>query len=208
MPIRISVPAVPFRDAAANGSLFTAPVGGVAVLVALVTLGWAVRAVHSWRRLRHVPGPALARWSSLWMVKRLSSGRFHEAMCEVMEEYGEFLSPGDSFFVQPHSSHGHVGFGAPSRAVRSRAVLCSCQAGVDQLPGPLVRIGPNELTCSDPDVLRRMSAARSLYTKGEFYETGRIIPGHDNIVTQRDDAKHKALRAQMTNAVCAPPRSR
>jgi hypothetical protein len=46
-----------------------------------------------------------------------------------------------------------------------------------------------------------MSAARSLYTKGDFYETGRIIPGYDNIVTQRDDVKHKALRAQMTNAV-------
>ncbi|KAK1833684.1 cytochrome P450 monooxygenase lolP1 [Podospora conica] len=157
MPIRISVPAVQFPHVTATGtvaaSVLTAPVASVAVLVGLLTLGWAVRAVRSWRRLRHVPGPALAQWSSLWMVKRLSSGRFHEAMCEVMEEYG-----------------------------------------------PLVRIGPNELTCSDPDVLRRMSAARSLYTKGEFYETGRIIPGYDNIVTQRDDVKHKALRAQMTNA--------
>lgn len=97
-------------------------------------------------------------------------------------------------------------FGAPSPSRRSRAVLlCICAAGVDQLPGPLVRIGPNELTCSDPDVLRRMSAARSLYTKGDFYKTGRIIPGYDNIVTQRDDGKHKALRAQMTNAVCPLP---
>lgn len=140
MPIRISVPAVPFRDAAATGSLFTAPVGGVAVLVALVTLGWVVRAVHSWRRLRHVPGPALARWSSLWMVKRLSSGRFHEAMCEVMDEYGKsiyLLSPGHLSFVQPHSRRPPTCVSAPHpRAVdlelyccvSVQPVLTNCQA--------------------------------------------------------------------------------
>lgn len=125
MPIRISVPAVLFRDAAATRSLFTAPVGGVAVLVALVTVGWVVRAVHSWRRLRHVPGPALARWSSLWMVKRLSSGRFHEAMCEVMEEYGEFfylLFPGHASFVQPHSRRRHVLHPVPEPLIWSRTV--------------------------------------------------------------------------------------
>ena len=66
--------------------------------------------------------------------------------------------------------------------------------------GPLVRIGPNDLLCTDPDTLRRICGARSTYTKGDFYETGRIIPGHDNIVTQRDEAKHKALRAKLSAA--------
>ncbi|KAK3347091.1 cytochrome P450 [Lasiosphaeria hispida] len=144
MPIQISVH---FSDLVG-----VVRVGGVAVLV-LLSVSWVVGAVRSWNRMRHIPGPALARWSSAWMVRKLSSGRFHEHMCEAMEEYG-----------------------------------------------PLVRIGPNELLCSDPEVLRRMSAARSLYTKGQFYETGRIIPGCDNVVTQRDEVKHKALRAQMSNA--------
>ncbi|KAK4189128.1 putative cytochrome P450 E-class, group I [Podospora australis] len=66
--------------------------------------------------------------------------------------------------------------------------------------GPLVRIGPNDLLCTDPDTLRRISAVRSLYTKGEFYETGRIIPGHNNVVSERDETKHKALRAKMAGA--------
>ncbi|KAK3319788.1 cytochrome P450 [Cercophora scortea] len=69
--------------------------------------------------------------------------------------------------------------------------------------GPLVRIGPNTLLCADPDTLRRMSSVRSLYTKGTFYESGRIIPGHDNIVSLRDEVMHKALRSKMAGAYSA-----
>ncbi|KAK3986615.1 cytochrome P450 [Cladorrhinum sp. PSN332] len=66
--------------------------------------------------------------------------------------------------------------------------------------GPLVRIGPNDLLCTEPDTIRRMSAARSLYTKGDFYESGRVIPGYENVVSQRNEAKHKELRAKMAGA--------
>ncbi|KAK0739351.1 cytochrome P450, partial [Apiosordaria backusii] len=66
--------------------------------------------------------------------------------------------------------------------------------------GPLVRIGPNDLLCTDPETLRRMSAVRSRYTKGVFYETGRIIPGCNNIGCERDEKRHKALRAKMGGA--------
>lgn len=71
--------------------------------------------------------------------------------------------------------------------------------------GPLVRIGPNELLSADPDVLRRMSAVRSLYTKGSFYESGRITPGVDNVVSMRDEEKHKEMRARMWTAVRVLP---
>ncbi|KAI9172175.1 Cytochrome P450 monooxygenase ABA1 [Paramyrothecium foliicola] len=64
--------------------------------------------------------------------------------------------------------------------------------------GPLVRIGPNELLCTDPEVVRHMAAVRGSYTKGEFYLSGRLTPGVDNVVSQRDEVKHKAMRAQMT----------
>lgn len=67
-----------------------------------------------------------------------------------------------------------------------------------------MRIGPNDLLCTDPGTLRRMSAVRSPYIKGDFYETGRINPGHDNVVSQRDEAKHKALRAKMGAGVGLP----
>ncbi|KAI0405811.1 cytochrome P450 [Xylaria palmicola] len=66
--------------------------------------------------------------------------------------------------------------------------------------GPLARIGPNDLVTSDPDVLRMMSAVRSPYTKGVFYETGRITPGEETVVSLRDEDAHRALRAKMGTA--------
>ncbi|KAI0907205.1 cytochrome P450 [Ustulina deusta] len=71
---------------------------------------------------------------------------------------------------------------------------------ISKVYGPLARIGPNELLSTDPDVLRKMSAVRSLYTKGVFYETGRITPENDTVVSLRDDEKHRALRAKMGTA--------
>ncbi|WDK10806.1 cytochrome P450 [Colletotrichum graminicola] len=67
--------------------------------------------------------------------------------------------------------------------------------------GPLARIGPNELLCTDPDSLRKISAVRSPYTKGDFYDSGRITPGVDNVVSMRDENEHKAMRARMAPAV-------
>lgn len=72
----------------------------------------------------------------------------------------------------------------------------------DNPAGPLVRIGPNEVISTDPEVLRMMSAVRSPYTKGLFYETGRIIPGEETVVSLRDEYAHKTLRAKMGTAVC------
>ncbi|KFA48553.1 hypothetical protein S40293_00417, partial [Stachybotrys chartarum IBT 40293] len=65
--------------------------------------------------------------------------------------------------------------------------------------GPLVRIGPNELLSTDPDVVRHMAAVRGTYTKGAFYTSGKITPGVDNVVSQRDEVKHKAMRAKMAS---------
>lgn len=67
--------------------------------------------------------------------------------------------------------------------------------------GPLVRIGPNEVLSTDPVVLRNMSAVRSTYTKGDFYSSGRIVPDVDNVVSERNEAKHKFMRAKMAPGV-------
>ncbi|PNP58739.1 hypothetical protein THARTR1_01755 [Trichoderma harzianum] len=42
-----------------------------------------------------------------------------------------------------------------------------------------------------------MSAVRSSYTKGKFYASGKIVPGVDNVVSLRDPAKHREMRALM-----------
>lgn len=69
------------------------------------------------------------------------------------------------------------------------------------IEGPLIRIGPNELLSVDPDIIRRMSGVRSGYTKGSFYDTARFVPEVDNIVSIRDEEKHKVLRAKLAPAV-------
>ena len=51
-----------------------------------------------------------------------------------------------------------------------------------------------------------MSAVRSPYTKGDFYNTGRVVPGVNTVVSERNEAEHKALRAKMGTAVCIPPK--
>lgn len=123
-------------------------------LVVLSLLAWIIHyLLRSWCRLRHIPGPLLASVSPLWMIHKLSTGRFVEHLKDLSDKHG-----------------------------------------------PLVRIGPNDLLCTDPDTIRRIAAARSLYTKGDFYESGRVIPGYDNVVSQRDETKHKELRAKMTGA--------
>jgi hypothetical protein len=54
--------------------------------------------------------------------------------------------------------------------------------------------------CKDPDELKRISGIRSRYTKGPAYSGTRVTDG-DHVVSQRDPAKHKALRAKMGPAV-------
>ncbi|KAJ0268101.1 hypothetical protein Brms1b_008897 [Colletotrichum noveboracense] len=63
--------------------------------------------------------------------------------------------------------------------------------------GPLVRIGPNTVMFSDPDTLKRIAAARSKYTKGEWYAIGRTTPGEDHLFSMRDEEKRKHLKSKM-----------
>lgn len=49
-----------------------------------------------------------------------------------------------------------------------------------------------------------MSAVRSPYIKGDFYDSARITPGVDNVVSMRDEEEHKAMRARMAPAVSHP----
>jgi len=65
--------------------------------------------------------------------------------------------------------------------------------------GPIARIGPNTLVTNSPDLVMRMSAARSPYTRADWYAASRIPPGQDNIFTQQDDEKHSRRKAQMAD---------
>ncbi|RYP57257.1 hypothetical protein DL769_009603 [Monosporascus sp. CRB-8-3] len=75
--------------------------------------------------------------------------------------------------------------------------LFPCMTETGDEYGPLARIGPNLLLCSDSDELKKMSGVRSEYTKGPAYEAGRVSDGEPHVASERDPARHKALRIKM-----------
>ncbi|KAK4451284.1 cytochrome P450 [Podospora aff. communis PSN243] len=66
--------------------------------------------------------------------------------------------------------------------------------GLAKKYGPLVRVGPNHVIYSDAETCRRVSAIRSGYTRGPYYEGTRFMPGEDHVGSIVDDKKHAALR--------------
>jgi cytochrome P450 len=66
--------------------------------------------------------------------------------------------------------------------------------------GPIARVGPNTLVTSSPDLVMRMSAARSLYSKADVCGQQNTA-GQDNIFSQQDEEKHTRRRAQMADGV-------
>lgn len=63
--------------------------------------------------------------------------------------------------------------------------------------GPLVRIAPNTVLTSDADLVRRMNAPRSPYTRAEWYVAMRLVPGKDNVLSVLDDKEHDERRKKM-----------
>lgn len=63
--------------------------------------------------------------------------------------------------------------------------------------GVLVRIAPNTLLTSDPEVWRRMSAPRSPYRRSKWFNAMRMNPGVDNVLSTRDEKRHDELRKRM-----------
>jgi hypothetical protein len=65
----------------------------------------------------------------------------------------------------------------------------------------VVRVGPNKVLVSDAEAFRRISAVRSPYTKGRFYDFGRLVPGQDNLFSMRDEEQRRELRAKLSHGV-------
>ena len=66
--------------------------------------------------------------------------------------------------------------------------------------GSLVRIGPNELLTDDPELIRRMSAARSQYTRSSWYQFNKLDPYEDNMFSLRDTVAHDKMKAKTAAA--------
>ncbi|PHH91604.1 hypothetical protein CDD83_11008 [Cordyceps sp. RAO-2017] len=63
--------------------------------------------------------------------------------------------------------------------------------------GSVVRVGPNDLVTSDPELMKRMLHVRSPYKRSDWYDGMRLHPSRDNVLSQRDDDLHGKLRTKM-----------
>lgn len=64
-----------------------------------------------------------------------------------------------------------------------------------------MRVGPNDLMTSDPELWKRMLGVRTTYKRSRWYEAMRLDPGKDNVLSVRDNELHSKLRAQMAAGV-------
>jgi hypothetical protein len=64
-----------------------------------------------------------------------------------------------------------------------------------------VRIAPNILLTSDPELYMRMNSARSRYTKSKWYAGNKLEADHDNLFSCCDEAKHTEKRSKMALGV-------
>jgi hypothetical protein len=60
------------------------------------------------------------------------------------------------------------------------------------------------LVTDDVAFLRRMSAARSPYTRGEWYDGVKLQPDVNNVISERNEQKHAEIRAKLANGVSIP----
>ncbi|KAF7931596.1 uncharacterized protein EAE98_004332 [Botrytis deweyae] len=62
--------------------------------------------------------------------------------------------------------------------------------------GSLARIGPNDLICSDPDVIRRMGTAKLGYRRSRFYSSFAFNPDQDTMLSTIDEKIHADLKVK------------
>ncbi|KAI2639109.1 cytochrome P450 [Hypomontagnella submonticulosa] len=62
--------------------------------------------------------------------------------------------------------------------------------------GSIVRIGPNSIVTSDPEILRQITSARTKFTKNEWYSAAKFAPDDKTLVTSLDNESHDTLKAK------------
>lgn len=66
--------------------------------------------------------------------------------------------------------------------------------------GPLVRVGPNEVTTNDPDIVRMSNGAKSVYAKGGWYDGNRFNPNERTMFIIKDIEGHDQMKAKLAPA--------
>ncbi|KAI1140433.1 cytochrome P450 [Hypoxylon sp. FL0543] len=74
----------------------------------------------------------------------------------------------------------------------------SSYRALNQKYGSLVRIGPNDVITDDPEIIRRMNAARSKYRRSSWYNAMRMDPYLPSLFSILDTDEHDKLKAQLS----------
>ncbi|KAK7735282.1 hypothetical protein SLS53_007673 [Cytospora paraplurivora] len=82
--------------------------------------------------------------------------------------------------------------------IASRGAFNKTYKDFEEKYGQLVRVGPNELLTSDPELIRKMGSTKSTYSRGAWYEGNRLNPYHPTMFTILDTGKHDELKAHLT----------
>lgn len=123
------------------------------LLLALLPEYFTASILYAWFRLRHVPGPRVAGFSYLWVLKATASGQLAHIYNDLVKQYGH-----------------------------------------------LVRVGPELVVTDDPEVLRRMSGARSSYGKDAAYKATIRHPDHDSMFSVVDVPTHDQIKSKLAGA--------
>ncbi|KAK3320267.1 cytochrome P450 family protein [Cercophora scortea] len=75
--------------------------------------------------------------------------------------------------------------------------MCKHMLVVGEKYGPVARIAPNIVLCSDPTELRRIWSVRSGYRRSPWYKGFRFDPRKDNVLTAMDNKEHHRIRAHL-----------
>jgi hypothetical protein len=114
-----------------------------------------------WRRLRHIPGPPLAGWTSLWLTNSYFRGGFLEHYEELAAKFG-----------------------------------------------PVIRVGPNRVLCSDVDALYSISSVRSQYRKAEWYTVSKVSKNGEHTLSLLDPEPRRERKKHIGPAVRTTLRAR
>ena len=95
----------------------------------------------------------------------------------------------------------NAAYRALDRSHKNGRVASNTAALLIKSIGPLARIGPTHLLTDDPELVRRMLAPRTKYTRGPWFDCFTIDPDESNIASERDQGKHNTLRSQVAPGV-------
>ncbi|KAK4185635.1 putative cytochrome P450 E-class, group IV [Podospora australis] len=74
-----------------NGETFRSSLVLLLYLFSALVVYNIVYRVHRWNKLRHIPGPLLAGWTSLWLTNRYVKWKIFEDMKALSDKYGPIV---------------------------------------------------------------------------------------------------------------------